>query len=326
MLHRTLALWFALAVLGGAALACNTFAPAPTPTPIPTATPIPTDTPVPTATNTPLPTNTPRPTHTPRPTDTPSVTPLPPASWPGDAEAALLAITRRGALMKSAHLSMTMTVVMTATEKAGANLVSLTIGASSEGDLLMGKTPQDSRVHMTTEASFLGISTTQEEIIADGRHWTRKEGGEWEEDLEYKASATSKTDPTSNPAAALVYLDMIAEAHWLDDEVVNGEPTRHLGFTLDADKMVSATGILDQLRGGKMSPEDAIQMFRDATLEGEIWVGAADQLVRKERIRMILDMKGLEGVPQDASVTADIEIVIQFSDINEPVIIEPPVE
>jgi hypothetical protein len=316
MFTRKTLIWLSLAVLVALALAaCSTQAqPAPA-----------TSAPQPTQTSPPAPTNTSAPTATPRPTQPPpTATPRPTATESADAAGALLDVIGEGANMESAHftLNMTMTINMVAQETP----VALTLGMTGEGDTQVGETPKDSRVHVTIDTSLFGQSFTTEIIQAEGRQWTRLGDGDWEENEEFVTSTAEQSDFSTNPAAALAMLSAVEEVRELRNETIDGVETKHVGFTIDMTKMLTAPGIIGQLQGEDTTPEQVAELLRNATMEGELWYGADDNFVRQMRYTMTFDMQGLEGMPAGAEATATLDMLMTFSDINEPVEIEPPVQ
>jgi len=241
------------------------------------------------------------------------------------AEAILFEITGHSSKIKSAHVTMHATMIVTATQ-SGKALLPLTLNIVGEGDMQIGAAPKDDRMHMMLEITSFGRGSTSEIIIANGRKWMHTGNEPWHEDPNYESSTSTQFDFTSNPAAALAYLSLIKEMHWLNDETVDNIPTKHLGFTLDSAKILSAPDIVEQLEGSKgMSEGDLADSFKNAALEGEVWVGQDDQMIYKEMIHMIADLKGLQGMPEDAGADVDIAMIIKLSKFNQPVTIEPPV-
>jgi len=236
-------------------------------------------------------------------------------------------IAARSAMIKTAHMTMQMTIMMTATQSAKSapsTPVALKISIDGENDVVFSATPKENRAHMALKTTLLGTELKSETIIAYGRQWTRVADEPWQENTRYRKSTAAQSDFMSNPTASLAYLGLIKDAYWLADEVVDGVPTRHIGFTLDVGKMPSAPAIIEQLYDSEMSPEDLAQLLRDGTFEGEMWVGTADQLVRKQRIHIKLLLKSLPDMPPDTQATADITLINKLSKINEPVTIQPP--
>ena len=310
---------FGVFVLIAAAISCGGPEPEPTPvpptsTPVPTHTPVPTNTPVPTAT--PVPTNTPvPPTATPAPTNTPVpvATPVPvdtpaPVSAPQDDRTAseiLADALKTMAEVESFHL---LTELIVSTAQGG---TSIEFPITLQADF---QKPLDSKGSIEIDIGFFKIE--MKFITVDGDFYmTDPETGEWL--LGASASEFLPLDASDfADAENFVGPDLLAESDKLTlegAEDVNGIETYRISASADSGSVAILEGI-------------------DGELDMTFWVGVQDGLLHR------IMANGQLGIPDTGAAQSDslfgglgggdtsFEILIEYSDFDAPVKIEPPEE
>ena len=279
-----------------------THTPVPTNTPVPTATPVPTNTPVP-PTATPVPTNTPVPVATPVPVDTPA-----PASAPQDDRTAseiLADALKAMAEVESFHL---LTELIISTAQGGTPIeFPITLQADFQK-------PLDSKGSIEIDIGFFKVE--MKFITVDGDFYMTDPGtGEWllgasaSEFLPLNASDFADAENFVGP-------DLLAESDKLTlegAEDVNGVETYRISASPDSGSVAILEGI-------------------DGELDMTFWVGVQDGLLHRIMANGQLSIPDT-GAAQSDSLFGDLgggdtsfEILIEYSDFDVPVEIEPPEE
>ncbi len=236
---------------------------------------------------------------------------------PADPLEAIKQINQAAQTMKSAHFTMAVSMDMDLGDYQA------TMEMNTEGDIEIKSSMSDVNMAMNMNMAVLGQRLDAEMVLVDGQVWMRQDGGTWETLPAAQANLTGGLG--NDPAALLTYLENAKDVRRLADEQLDGVDTYHYGFTLDA-AALNTQEMVQQLIGTAGLTSEQAQMFLEsAVMEGEIWVGQADLLPRRQLVHMqfeIADLPGMEGT----TIGYDMQVDMRLSKLNEPVEITPPTD
>ncbi|MXY22772.1 MAG: LppX_LprAFG lipoprotein [Dehalococcoidia bacterium] len=274
----------------------------PTATPVPTSTPAPpTATPVPT--NTPIPTNTPVPTAIPAPADTPE-----PAKAPQDDRTPSQILAHAAGALAELDSFRLFTEMIISTAQGG---TSIELPVTLKADF---QKPLDSKGSIEIDIGFFKIE--MKFITVDGDFYmTDPETGEWI--LGASASDFLPLNPSDfADAENFVGPDLLAESDKLileGTEEIDGIEAYRISASADSGSVAMLEGL-------------------DGELDMTFWVGVEDGMLHR------IMANGKLGMPETGAAQSDslfgglgggdtgFEILIEYSDFNVPVQIEPPEE
>ncbi len=319
-----------------ASAAAPSAAPAAAPAAAPSATALPataTATAVPTATSAPSPT--PAPAVLPSPTFAPTEGPQ--AAMPdarSDPQSALLySASAKG--MRSANFTYDMNMAMAPADDAStkalgpaaAILSNLAVKASGSGALQVVDAAKGvANLSMEINAEAMGQTLLIQTVTVSGTTWTRVgTGSAWQKADAATETATAKTEPFVDPGNMLLAFAGATDVRWLDDNPVNDQPVHHLSFRIDPAKL-NLAGVLDNSQNGQATPEEVQAIMQQMTIDAEAWLGAGDLLPRQEKMTIgwVMQLPGAMGVK--AQLKVDLDVLMVFDKINQPVEIVAPIE
>lgn len=260
----------------------------------------------------------------PTPTPTPTAPPLPDPKT--DPQAALNYASERDLVQSMGFtMSMSMTLQPADEEAAGAlgGVVAAALQAANmagSGSGLVEVTDSSAglaNMQMAMDMSAAGQEMTIETIVLGDKAWTRIGDGKWTEtDVE---SAQSSVPGMELPGMEGVFEDAV-DVVYVGEEVRDGQSLHHLRFTLDP-----ATADLGSILGTTGVPGEGMeQLFQDAGISADVWLGADDLIPRYHDMTMDFILPGLALGVGDGALRMLMNVSMAFTDINQPVTIEAP--
>lgn len=192
-----------------------------------------------------------------------------------------------------------------------------------EGELEMidpqtGKANLRMKLNLEMADQTLEIET----IIVDGVSWVRTAPDQpWE-----KADMPTATATGIDPSSALAMIKDASKVEWVDEIELNGERVQHLRYTIDPAKANFAE-LLKPAGSEAVTEEQLDAMFNAMTVEAELWLRASDLQIRQQRVLMTMPLTVPEEVGlEDVSLLMDVDMLMTYDRVNEPVVIEVPKE
>lgn len=184
------------------------------------------------------------------------------------------------------------------------------------------------RYHVVSTENLNGTSDRTLEFIAIGDDWYSRGGNG-----SYIAMASTIGMPTIfDKEATLYYLDMLTDIKTMPDEMVGGVDCLHYAGKWDVEKQIAETekNFRESFSQGPNAdiPEEEIEKIIADMREGmrlmqidlELWIGKNDYMIR----RMAMNQQVPDG--PDGNGTSTFQMNIEFTSINEPIAIEPPLD
>lgn len=261
----------------------------------------------------------------PTPTPTPTAPPLPdPRIDPQGA----LSFASQNDLVQSLGFTMSMSMTLQPAEEEAAGALGGVVAAALQAANMSGSGSgfvevTDSsaglaNMQMAMDMSAAGQQMTVETIVLGDKAWTRIGEGKWTEtDVE---RAQSSVPGMELPGMEGMFEDAV-DVVYVGEEVRDGQSLHHLRFTLDPatvdlGSILGTTGV----PGGEME-----QLFQDAGISADVWLGAGDLIPRYYDMTMNFILPGLALGVGDGALRMLMNISMAFTDINQPVTIEAPV-
>ena len=131
---------------------------------------------------------------------------------------------------------------------------------------------------------------------------------------------------------ALQYMDMMTDIETMPDDVIGGVNCLHYTGKWDIEKQLAETekNLRESMSHGPDGdiPEEKIEemiadmreSLRSMRMDIELWIGKDDYLIRQ----LMMNQQAPDG--PDGIGTSTVIVNIEFTSINEPVIIEPPLD
>ena len=139
---------------------------------------------------------------------------------------------------------------------------------------------------------------------------------------DFGASGDQLDEDTREMKDLLLQFDFFDEVVFEGDEDVSGRSAYRYSVILDKEEIYNYAGKLVEIGGeeAKESPEfSLVEFLATADFDGDVWVDAeTSTLVKVDGVAKIVD-------PDDGAVS-NVELVVSFSDLNQPFSIEPPVD
>jgi hypothetical protein len=168
--------------------------------------------------------------------------------------------------------------------------------------------PDKSRLNV--EMSLFGQSFTVETITIGGRTFTKDLSGTGWQEGAGDPTQGAMLDPLGQ--ADLSAVMGVAE---VDRPEVDGRKTRHISYSVDANKLLE-----------KMQGAPAAASFKPSNVNGsgEVWIRTDDSQIVRQLVKLSFDIEGDLGLPISTSPapagkgTFEISFDLRFSKIGEP--------
>jgi len=160
-----------------------------------------------------------------------------------------------------------------------------------------------------------------ETVIVDGVSWVRTGPDKpWQ-----KSELISLTTGAMDPASALAMIKNASKVEWVEETELNGERVHHLRYMIDPSK--GNFGKLLTAGTDTMPKEKLDAIFATMTVDAELWLRAGDLQIRQQRVRVTMPMPlPEEDRLKDVKLMMDIDMLMSYTKVNEPVLIEAPKE
>lgn len=274
------------------------------------------------------PTNTIVPSPAPAPTPTPAIPD--PKTDPGGA----LVYASGANLFKTAEFTYTMGMTMEPADEAsrqalGAQadqLKNFLMEAKGSGALeVTGPEAMKSRVRMDMNINAAGQDMQIQMIVIDETAWVKLAGQDTWQKVEGE-QATSVA-PGMDPEQMLEDFKNAADVEWVEDVTQDGEQLSHLRFTMDPSK-TDLSGLTSSITSSAdLSAEELQAMFQNMQPVVDVWLAKPTLELRGEKMQLewVMPLPEIANAG-DAKLRMAMMIDMQFTNVNEPVSIEPPAE
>jgi hypothetical protein len=183
-----------------------------------------------------------------------------------------------------------------------------------------GDTEVPDKSRLTTQMSLFGQAFTVDTITIDGRSYTRGlSGTTWQEGSPSDATQNAMLDPIGQTD-----LSGVTTVTEIDRPEVDGHKTRHLAYTVDANRLLE-----------KMNAAPSPAPFKPSNVVGggEVWIRTDDNQIVRQLVKVSFDMEGDLGLPTGAApatpgkgsfeMTFDLRFT-RVGDAITPAITAPP--
>jgi hypothetical protein len=186
-------------------------------------------------------------------------------------------------------------------------------GMSVSFDLKMtgdAEVPDKARINM--QMSVLGQPLSVDTITIGGRTYTKGlQGNTWTEGMMTDPTSSGMLDPLGQTD-----LSGVVSVTEIDRPEVDGKKTRHLKYTVDAQKLL-----------GKMQGSPGAVSFQPSNVigSGEVWVRTDDTQIIRQLVKMSFDIEGDMGLATAGTTastgkgTFEMSFDLHFSQIGQPI-------
>jgi hypothetical protein len=263
--------------------------------------------------------------NTPLPTPTPTAPPLPDPKT--DPQGALNYASESG-LVKSMGFAMAMSTTLALADAeadtalggiVAAALQQASSTASGTGVVeVIDSEAGRANMQMALDVTAAGQNLKLETIVLDDKAWTRVSTGKW---TKADVESTRRSLPGGmDPLGMAAMLEDAVDITYIGEEVRDDQPMHHLRFTLDPEK-----ADLSALLGSADVPaEQTDQIFQDAAISVDTWLGTSDLIPRYQEMTIDLVLPGAMMGLGDANLRLLMDLTMAFTAINQPVTIEAP--
>ena len=182
--------------------------------------------------------------------------------------------------------------------------------------------PDRSRTQMSM--SLLGQSLDFEMLTIGGKAYMKDPNGKWTEQSSMTSTSASTNPFLGSDPLSGFDLSTVADVVEVDRPVIDGKTTRHLRFTVDAQKMA------DAMRQSMGSTGASAQPKVSPTASGELWIRVDDGQIVRQAITVAIAMDDLPGglfgsiagasaPTSKVSATIEMGFDFKFSKHGEPV-------
>jgi hypothetical protein len=275
------------------------------------------------------------PTAIPQPTATPEPTATPKPAFPDpktDPLAALL-YTSVTHPFKTAEFNYEMTMAFKPGDEASAEqlkpvLEQLNSNSSTmtgEGAMaIIDASAGTVNMRMTLELAIAGQTNAVEMVMVDGETWVRLggEGQTWQK----SDQAATTLSPSLNPTEMAKMLESASAVSWVEETELAGARVHHVHYTLDPSKL-DIGQLLASAGSGQVPQEQLATMVKEMTVAADVWLSAENLEMRQQRMVISIPLplpaeSGMEGV----KLNMDMDMVMRYTRLNEPVTIEAPAQ
>ena len=192
-------------------------------------------------------------------------------------------------------------------EKITADGESVTI--NSEGDIIV-----PDKFKMKADVSGgIGQKFSFEEILVDNELFIKMslfQNGWFKVPMDFGDIPAEGLDSGMQPGDTLEFLNASGEVKNLGDGEVNGKSCYHYSVEINDEKLAS---LIAEEADDPLMEKMAKEMYKDAEIEFEVWLGKDDSLPYKQKIKM--ETKNPKMI---------LDATIEFSDFNKDVKIKAP--